>query len=77
MGDDDSDDRPADLTYLPFIVPFLIVEFCIVNYYIYWHWRRLLVNNTTTDIPLFSRPTELNWMTVCPWDKLRYYNYII
>ena len=68
MSDDD-DDGP-ELTYLPYIIPVLIIEYFIVNFFLFYDWRNQLISSGVPNIPLFSRPQDLSWLTPCPWDNL-------
>jgi hypothetical protein len=68
MGSEEDDDAP--LTYLPMIIPVLLLEALVLNCFIYYDWKRRLMSSGDSNVPLFSRPERLSWLTECPWDKL-------
>ena len=64
-----SNDVTVDLTYLPYVYVTSLSINAIFNIIILWDWkRRLMVSED--GLPLFNKPSELNWLTPCPWDKL-------
>ena len=63
MGDE------IDLTYLPYVFMVSLFVNVLLNLFILWDWKRRLTVSED-GMPLFNKPSELNWLTPCPWDKL-------
>ena len=64
------DDDDVSLEYLPLVIPVMFLELLIFNYYIYCDWKRRLMSSGDSNVPFFSRPENLTWLTECPWDQL-------
>lgn len=64
-----SDDDAVDLTYLPYVYPTSLSIYVILNLLLLWDWKRRLTVSED-GMPLFNKPSELTWLTPCPWDKL-------
>ena len=56
------DDDHISLEYLPLIAPVMFVEILLLNYYMYFDWKRRLMSSGDSNVPLFSRPESLHWL---------------